>query len=77
MMATVSKVVQLASFFTGKDLAKETSKNQVICVATQRHRDLFVIGVDKHAKVNLLIMLLSCEVYIKSSQIYSYKDTML
>ena len=53
-MATVSKVAQVASFFAGEDQVKETVKNKVICVAAQRHGDFFAIGVNRHAKVNLL-----------------------
>lgn len=71
-MATISKVVQLATFFAGEDQAKETSKNQVMCVAAGRDGDLYVLGVGRHVKVNLLH-----DAYISSSQIYSYKDTML
>ena len=54
MMATISKIVQLASFFAGKDQAKETSKNKIISVAAQRNGDLYVLGVNRHVKVNLL-----------------------
>ena len=55
MMATISEVVQLASFFAGKDHVKETSKNKVQCVAPQRHGDLYALGVDRHVKVIYLL----------------------
>ena len=51
MMATVSKVAQVASFFAGRDQIKESVKNKVHCVAAQRCGDIFAIGVDRHAKV--------------------------
>ena len=57
MMATISEVVQLASFFAGKDQVKETSKNKVQCVAAQRHGDLYALGVDRHVKVIYLLLL--------------------
>ena len=52
MMATVSKVAQVASFFAGRDQIKESVKNKVHCVAAQKCGDIFAIGVDRHAKVN-------------------------
>ena len=67
MMATISKLVQLASFFAGKDQVKETLKNKVTCVAAQRHGDFYAIGVDRHIKVNLISIILLHETYICSS----------
>ena len=55
MMATVSKVAQVASFFAGRDQIKESVKNKVHCIAAQRCGDIFAIGVDRQAKVNNMI----------------------
>ena len=60
IMATVSKVAQVASFFAGKDQVKESVKNKVHCVAAQRHGDIFAIGVYRHAKVNNSILNTLC-----------------
>ena len=51
MTATGTQFVQLASFFSGVDAMKQTSKNDVACVAANRQGDFFAVGVHKHIKV--------------------------
>lgn len=51
MMATETQLVQLASFFSGADAVKQTSKNYVACVDANRQGDFFAVGVHKRIKV--------------------------
>lgn len=52
-MAANKQVTQLAAFFAGSDCGKDTSKNEVSCIAANTHGDVYSVGVHRRIKVSL------------------------